>query len=529
MREDTTGGSVPSLYDTRDGIDAVAATSRRRGRPRKNVVVVPDFPVPDGSGLDDTLKVIEQLRADLRVQYDVNAIRLAMSLSSRADRCYHLCDCVEKACALACRWKTTGEDAGLMVFDGRIWIPCRDIIFIKAVKQSLMDIGVAQGDLSYFEGKILKAAMTGAQLSPLQVNKFLVGFSNGVWDFTDIYHPISRPFSDRCEITSILSYPYIPDAQCPKWKAFLNEMLDKKQVEMLQRFLGLGIYPRTLLPYKVENSLWLIGPGGNGKSVICEVVTGVYGRENIGNISLMGLIKGGDESAWNLAHIEGKTFNYCTEIKAEDITRYSDQFKSLCSGEPQMARRLRENVHTMTEVPYLIFNMNQKPRFDNQDFASERRLLYVVFRRAVRKEDMNPHLAAELAEEYSGIRNWMMEGFMKLVQENYKMTATEMSVQESDDYLLENGQSVAYYLKKRKMRAYMYTGETFRNCHKVIVSRLYEDYVKWMEADGIEPVSIVKFGKDLSRLQFRKTRHGQLGQIYDLWSEDSIEFELKNY
>lgn len=501
--------------------------ARKRGRPPKQRPQ--SLPSVSPQGYDDTMRVVEQLRSDLSMSYDMSKIGVALSLSSRSDRCYHLCEAVKKACSFVCRWLTTGDIVGVYVFDGRIWVSCRDIVFSEAVKMSLCDVGVSVGDVSYYEAKLMKAALTGAQLSPLNPSPLLVGFSNGVWDFTDVGSPVYHPFTDRCEITSVLPYPFLEGADCPRWRAFLKEMLDDKQIEMLQRFLGLGVYPRRLLPYKIENSLWLIGPGGNGKSVISEVVTGVYGHDNIGNIDLMGLIKGGDERSWNLAHIEGRIFNYCTEIQADDITRYADQFKSLCSGEPQMARRLRENIHTMTDVPYLIFNMNQKPRFDNQDFATERRLLYIVFRRAVRKEDMNPHLSAELAEEYSGIRNWMIEGFLKLVQENYKMTATEMSIRESEDYLLENNQTVSYYLKKRKLRAYMYTREDFRNCRKVMASQFYHDYVAFMESEGFEPCNLQRFGRELTRLQFRKKRHGQLGYIYDVWSDEDIPFALKNF
>lgn len=509
-----------------DGMPVMQDERRGRGRPRKEDMMRNVMPM--SQGLDDTLRVIEQLRADLRSVIDRKALKMVGMMTNRADRCFQLCDIIEKACSIACRWMPYGESAGIYVFDSQKWVPCRDVIFSKAVKLALGDCGVTMGDLSYYEGKLLKAGITGCQLSELNVSPLYVGFSNGVWDFRDVSFPQYHSFGERCEITSVLPYPYLEGADCPRWKHFLKEMLDDKQIEMLQRFLGLGVYPRKLLPYKIENSLWLIGPGGNGKSVISEVVTGVYGRENIGNIDLMGLIKGGDERSWNLAHIEGRLFNYCTEIQADDITKYADQFKSLCSGEPQMARRLRENIHTMTDVPYLIFNMNRKPRFDNQDFASERRLLYIVFRRAVRKEDMNPHLAAELLEELPGIRNWMLEGFRKMMHENYKFTATEQSIQESEEYLIENDQTVAYFLRKNEMRAYMYTREDASHRYAIQASIFYEQYVAFTEANGMQACNMKKFGMELGRLQYRKTRNGMLGMIYNVWCDHEIPYALKN-
>lgn len=513
-----------------DALSSGVSAPRRRGRPSKaqlqaQAQAVQDRALLPSAGLGESVRLIGQLRSDLSGVYDRRRLEMALGSSSRPDRCYHLCEMVKAGTALACR---CSADGSIYVFDSTVWVPVRDIVFAEAVKMSLSDVGVSMGDVSFFEGKLMKAAQTGAQLSPLRISPLFVGFTNGVWEFTDVYQPKYHPFSERCEVTSLLPYPYIEGADCPRWKAFLREMLDTRQIDMLQKFLGLGVYPRRLLPYKIENSLWLIGPGGNGKSVISEVVTGVYGKENIGNIDLLGLIRGGDERSWNLAHIEGRLFNYCTEVKADDITRYSDQFKSLCSGEPQLARRLRENVHTMTDVPYLIFNMNHKPRFEGQDLASERRLLYIVFRKAVRKEDMNPHLAAELAEEYSGIRNWMMEGFRHLVAENYKMIATEQSLRESDEYLLENDQTVAYYLRKRGLRAYMYTTEDMSHCRKVLAARFYQDYVEYIGAEGLNPVTMAKFGRELGRLQFRKIRHGQLGYIYDVYSDEELPFELKN-
>lgn len=68
---------------------------------------------------------------------------------------------------------------------------------------------------------------------------------------------------------------------------------------------------------KVENALVLFGNGSNGKSVIMDTVMGILGEENISNLSMEALLRGGDERQRNLSQIDGKIFNWSGEMEAK--------------------------------------------------------------------------------------------------------------------------------------------------------------------------------------------------------------------
>ena len=56
------------------------------------------------------------------------------------------------------------------------------------------------------------------------------------------------------------------------WMSFLSKILRHRDIEVLQKYLGLGCADRRLMSHKVEETLWLVGGGGNGKSTVFEMV-----------------------------------------------------------------------------------------------------------------------------------------------------------------------------------------------------------------------------------------------------------------
>jgi putative DNA primase/helicase len=370
-------------------------------------------------------------------------------------------------------------------------------------------------------------AVSAAKLNPLLLNKSLVGFRNGVWDFSNFDAPVYHPFSDRMEVTCLLPYDYDPRSECPVWESFLASVLTPNQRDLLQKYLGLGCIDRKLMGRKVESTLWLIGPGANGKSVIFDTVLGVFGKENVSSVGLSSLIGGNaDSRARFLGEIVGKTFNYCTEIQAEAIGGSSDAFKALCSGEPQVVKRLYKDIDTSYDIPYLIFNMNQKPVFRKLDEAIVRRLLFIKFRTTVREMDRNPNLSNELAKEYSGIRNWMMDGYRKFVAAGYRLTATSESAAEERETLIENGRTVHVFVRDNGLRSGLSAGNWREKPKLLLASQFYNDYVAFCQRNEMDVVTLNQFGRDLKVLGFVKKRLN-VGNIWYVYSDHDIPYKIQ--
>ena len=474
------------------------------------------------------LSLIDDLSGVIYSCLDRRMLRDAYQQARFGDRVYGYQEVVLGACA-SCFRMYMGE---VYYFDGRIWCPLSDIVLENALNKAMVRGGVPKGDLVNSRNKLLLSAHGGASMSVLELSASVIGFRNGVWDFSDIENPVYHSFSDRMPIVSVLPYDYDPSAVCPRWLAFLGSILPRGDILKLQKYLGLGCVDRKRISQKIEETLWLVGNGANGKSTIFDVVRGVYGADNISYAGLDTLLSGSsDVRARFVGSIVGKLFNYCSEIQSNDISRYADTFKSLCSGEPQVVRRLGHDPVYSSDIPFLIFNMNRRPTDRNMDRALLRRLLFIPFRTTVAAGDMNRELSAELMSELSGIRNWMIEGYKLLVRDGYRFNSTKESDAAMTDYMVENGQMVQLFLNSNGFDCNRRTGHWEDKMQWVSASALYEDYASFCEKWQKEPLTKRAFGGEMSRLGWHEgcgnRKRIESGYVYGIFCERSIDYALR--
>ena len=445
--------------------------------------------------------------------------------SRYGDRLYGYCELVTRASSECFR----SLHGSVYYFDGRKWVSFGkdDVLLEQSLNTALVALKVPKTDIINSRTRLISSAKSGALLSPLEVSPTVIGFSNGVWDFSDIDRPVRYSFSDRMPITCVLPYAYDPSATCPLWVSFLSKILRARDIEVLQKYLGLGCADRRLMSNKVEETLWLVGGGGNGKSTVFEMVKAVYGADNMSYMPLGHLVTTNvDLRMRNIGRIVGKIFNYCSEIQADDITRCSDTFKSLCSGEPQEIRRIGKDSETAYDIPFFVFNMNRKPVNRAMDSAFTRRLIVIDFSTIVSKLDMDRELVSKMMSELSGIRNWMIEGFRKLVRDGFVFTTDSVCTDAIREYEFENGQSVKLFCDDNGYRSGVYSGHWGEEPHYVVAGDLYQMYVAYCQMNSQEPVSMNMFGRDMRKLAFR-TKRTSGSVVYMIYSDKPIQCELK--
>ena len=446
--------------------------------------------------------------------------------SRYGDRLYGYCDLLMKASSECFR----GLYGSVYYFDGKKWVSFGkdDVLLEASINGALVALNVPKVDIINSRSRLISAVKSGAVLSPLEVSSTVIGFSNGVWDFSDIDNPVRYSFSDRMPITCVLPYAYDPSATCPMWMSFLSKILRHRDIEVLQKYLGLGCADRRLMSHKVEETLWLVGGGGNGKSTVFEMVKAVYGADNMSYMPLGHLVTTNvDLRMRNIGRIVGKIFNYCSEIQADDITRCADTFKSLCSGEPQEIRRIGKDSETAYDIPFFVFNMNKKPTNRAMDSAFTRRLIVIDFSTIVSKIDMDRELVSKMMSELSGIRNWMVEGLRKLAKDGYVFTPDGVGSDAIREYEFENGQSVKLFCDDNGYRSGVYSGHWGEEPHYVVAGDLYQMYVQYCQMNGQDPVSMNMFGRDMRKLAFRSKRTSG-NVVYVIYSDNAIPCELKN-
>lgn len=413
---------------------------------------------------------------------------------------------------------------GTYCFGGRIWEQVDGVKFKIALKDFCMrDLGMSAQEWIRGVDKYMLSVHEGSMLTPLEVSKSIVGFRNGVYDFTDMRNVVYHPFTDKMPVTELLDYDFVIGDTCPMWQSFLSSVLSGPQIALLQKFFSLGLVDRERMSTKVENTLWLVGPGGVGKSTILDTIAEVYGRSNISAASMGDLLSPNAVTRpLVIASVAGKVFNMCGEVQASSLSGVrADGFKSLCSGEPQPVRSIGKDYELRSDIPYMVFSMNRKPSLSRIDGAITRRILFVPFRTMVRDEDRDPQLGAKLLAERSGIRNWLMKGYQMLQADNFRFLAPVRSADVSDEWMEENGQTVALFLKKGEARPYAYTGEKETGKWWPL-KVLYSHYVDFCGKWGYEAVTDMEMGRVMQNdLGFRKERKAA-GMAYYVYGAQKI-------
>ena len=462
---------------------------------------------------------------------DRSALLKAYQTRRRSERLYAYHSILRDACCRCFRGTSMSNDGKKCIvwgFNGRYWAPLSPVVFRDSVGQALIAAAgagdfVVKGDWIEKQNTLLSSAYAGVCVSPLEKNPAIVGFRNGVWDFSDIENPVYHSFSDMMPVTDLLGYDYDPNASCKMWQSFLSMMLSQKDVLKLQKYLGLGCVNRRLMSNVVEDTLWLIGSGANGKTTIEDVVRAVYGYDNVSEASMGELLDRNQISRMlTMSNIDGKIFNICSEVDVNDISRGSDAFKRLCSGEPQNARGIGENVRRIYDIPFLIFSMNQRPVNKRMDSAFRRRIVEIVFNQSIREEDMDAGLGDKLKKELSGIRNWMVEGYKMLVRDGFRFDHVN-----SDDYMEYNDQFFDIFARHDGLRASAWAGHG-EKAQLISFGALYDRYVDFCQRKGYgqETPSEKSLSQDLKRLNFRKVRKAA-GVFYEVYCENELDYAIK--
>lgn len=462
---------------------------------------------------------------------DRSALLKAYQTRRRSERLYAYHSILRDACCRCFRGTSMSNDGKKCIvwgFNGRYWTPLSPVVFRDSVGHALIAAAgagdfVVKGDWIEKQNTLLSSAYAGVCVSPLEKNPAIVGFQNGVWDFTDIENPVYHSFTDMMPVTDLLGYDYDPKSGCKMWLTFLGMMLSPKDILKLQKYLGLGCVNRMMMSHVVEDTLWLIGSGANGKTTIEEVVRAVYGYNNVSEASMGELLDRNQISRMlTMSNIDGKIFNICSEVDMSDISRGSDAFKRLCSGEPQNARGIGENVRKIYDIPFLIFSMNQRPVNKRMDSAFRRRIVEISFNQSIREDDMDPGLGDKLKKELSGIRNWMIEGYKLLVRDGFRFDHCN-----SEDYMEYNDQFFDIFARHDGLRSSAWAGRG-EKAQLVSFAALYDRYVDFCKRKGYgqETPSEKSLSQDLKRLNYRKVRKAA-GIFYEVYCERELEYALK--
>ena len=206
--------------------------------------------------------------------------------------------------------------------------------------------------------------------------------------------------------TTCLPFSFNERAQCPRWMQFLDEVAPDPEIQrMLQQMMGL-----FLVPDRDFQHFWiLVGPGANGKSKVCEVLSALLGEENVSNVSLEQM----SEKHTPIAML-GKLANIAYEIETEEVKAGEGIIKAITGGDPiTLNEKFRSPFQAVLDAR-LLFACNELPVFKDRSQAIKRRLVIIPMMVEIPKEKRDLRLFEKLKKELPGILNWALEGLKDL-------------------------------------------------------------------------------------------------------------------
>lgn len=328
-----------------------------------------------------------------------------------------------------------------------------------------------------FKAKLFKQFIATAYLAKPETDgeTVLINLRNGTFEVINKEFSM-RDFRREDFLTYQLPFEYQPNAACPKWQAFLTEVLpDESKQNVLAEYLGY-VFARNL---KLEKTLILYGTGANGKSVVFEVINALLGKENVSNYSLESLCEN-----YFRAMIANKLLNYSSDISNR---LQADKFKLMTSGEPIEARLPYGQPMMLTNYARLAFNCNELPKDVEHTEAYFRRFLILFFDVTIPENKRNPNLAKEIiASELSGVFNWVLEGLKRLLTQN------GFSPCDAVETMLET------YRKESDSVAMFLADEGYETSDNYTqVKNIYQTYRAYCLDNGYKPLGRNNFSKRL--------------------------------
>lgn len=236
-----------------------------------------------------------------------------------------------------------------------------------------------------------------------EANK-LVSLKNGLFHLEDnVLLPHSLGFFTQ----NSLPFPYDPQASCPQWSKFLNDVWpdDQESIDCLQEIFGYILSGDTL-QQKFFN---IIGPRRSGKGTINKVLVELLGQHNTVAPELGELC-----DTFGLQPWLGKLLASFTDARApgRDAGSVVSQLLRIVGGDTvTVNRKNKESWNGYLPTRIVIYSNEVLQLSESSNALTGRMIVLKMSKSFYGKEDTA--LSTKLMAELSGIFNWAMEGLRR--------------------------------------------------------------------------------------------------------------------
>ena len=303
-------------------------------------------------------------------------------------------------------------------------------------------------------------------------------FQNGTLEIeTGKFRDFSQ--ADYCSI--IMDYDYNPEARCPVWESFIEDVTDEepRRAENLQFIAGYTLFSDC----RHQKVFILVGSGGNGKSVYLEIIQKLFGDKNVTHVEPTGLAK-----EFERIRLKDSLLNIGSDINS-DFSKGEIREWLLKVADGTSVQACYKGMNHVDFIPRckLVYACNALPTAEIIN-GLNRRMQFIDFpcQYVETPDPKNPkqkprdiNIVKKLNDELPGIFNWAYAGYKLLNTVGYFTDTPEQ--QTLMHQFEQTSNPVLVFCEDRD-----FNGEISRD-------DIYYWYTTWCEDTGHKPLSREKF------------------------------------
>jgi putative DNA primase/helicase len=348
------------------------------------------------------------------------------------------------------------------------------------------------------------------QVDDLDRDPFLFNVQNGTLELGSKSDPSAvrlRKHSRLDHITRIAPIGFDPDAECPLFRGFLDQIIPDRDVQdWLQRWFGYCLSA----DYSEHKLAVFWGEGRNGKGVLTkgmQWLLGDYGAVlQFQSFVDAGQRRGGEPTP-DLAKLVGTRGVFASEAKSG--ARLDD---GLTGGDPAAVRKLNKEPFDLPPTFKINLICNNKPQIRDTTHGMWSRVYLIPFTVTIPPEAIDPRLLDKLKLEGPGMLNYCLDGFRMWRERG--LSAPQAILAATAEYRSESD----------RIGQFIDTATVPDPVYEIPAAEFFACYEAWCRAMEYKPVSQTLFGKELSKRGIRPEKRGITYRLGRKWNNSAIDW-----